>query len=95
MAKPNLDHAKAALKKYFGYDQFRPTQAEVIPTLLEGKDVVTIMPTGGGKSICFQVPAITLDGVCIVVSPLISLMKDQVESLLGNGIPAAFFNSFL
>ena len=88
-----LPDARIALKKFFGYDNFRPMQADIVQNVYNGKDTVVLMPTGGGKSICFQIPAITLDGVCIVVSPLISLMKDQVESLRSNGIPPAFYNS--
>jgi ATP-dependent DNA helicase RecQ len=91
----NLTQAAAALKKYFGYDQFRPLQADIIQTVYDGRDTLVLMPTGGGKSVCFQVPAITLDGVTVVVSPLIALMKDQVEALSANGIPAAFINSSL
>lgn len=85
--------AKDALKKYFGYDDFRPMQADIVQAVYEGKDGLVLMPTGGGKSICYQIPAITLQGVAIVVSPLISLMKDQVETLVANGISAAYFNS--
>lgn len=91
----NLTQAAAALKKYFGYDQFRPLQSDIIQTVYNGRDTLVLMPTGGGKSVCFQIPAITLDGVTVVVSPLIALMKDQVEALSANGIPAAFINSSL
>lgn len=91
----DLPTAKAALKKYFGYDHFRPMQADIIEKLYSGRDALVLMPTGGGKSICYQIPAVTLPGTAVVVSPLISLMKDQVEALLAVGIPAAFLNSSL
>ncbi|MFH1046726.1 MAG: ATP-dependent DNA helicase RecQ, partial [Patescibacteria group bacterium] len=81
------------LKKYFGYDAFRLGQETIIEHVLAGKDGLVIMPTGGGKSLCFQLPALMLDGVTLVVSPLISLMKDQVDALNAAGVPAALINS--
>jgi len=83
------------LKKQFGYSTFRPQQEEIITNVIEGKDTIVLMPTGGGKSICFQLPALILPNLTLVISPLISLMKDQVESLLANGITAGYFNSSL
>ncbi len=90
-----LQQARTYLKRIYGYDRFRPGQEKVIGDILEGKDTVGIMPTGGGKSICYQIPALVLPGTTIVISPLISLMKDQVDVLNQLGISAAFINSTL
>lgn len=83
-----MSQATDILKKYWGYDTFRPLQADIIDAVLNKKDVLALLPTGGGKSICFQVPAMMMDGICLVVSPLIALMKDQVENLKKKGILA-------
>ena len=86
---------EAILKQYWGFDSFRPIQREIIQQSLDGKDVLALLPTGGGKSICFQVPALCLEGVCIVVSPLIALMKDQVANLNSRGIASIALHSGL
>ncbi|RXA85531.1 DEAD/DEAH box helicase, partial [Enterococcus faecalis] len=86
---------QTVLKSNFGYDTFRPGQARVIDAVLHRQNVLAIMPTGGGKSLCYQIPALMQSGLTLVVSPLISLMKDQVDTLVDNGIPATFINSTL
>lgn len=90
-----LDQARGLLKRVYGYDDFRPGQERVIQDILSGQDTVGIMPTGGGKSICYQIPALLLPGTTLVISPLISLMKDQVDALAEVGVSAAFLNSSL
>ena len=81
------------LKKYWGFDAFRAPQKEIIEHFLSGQDTLALLPTGGGKSVCFQLPALALEGLCIVISPLIALMKDQVDNLQKRGIAAASINS--
>ncbi len=91
----SLSQLQQKLKDVFGYDSFRPGQREVILSLLHGRDALAVMPTGAGKSICFQLPALMMDGVTLVISPLISLMKDQVHVLVQNGVQAAYINRSL
>ena len=92
---PTLDDARAALQRHFGYPDFRGAQADAIAAVFARRDVLVLMPTGGGKSLCFQVPALLLGGPTVVVSPLISLMQDQVDALKRRGVPATFVNSTL
>src|SRR5882724_10311935 len=91
-ATPNL---LATLKQYFGFDSFRPLQEEIIRDSLAGKDTFALLPTGGGKSLCFQLPALVRSGLTVVVSPLIALMKDQVDAMQASGVAATFLNSSL
>ncbi len=95
MTDPTLDDARRVLRRSFGYDAFRAGQELAVTAVLERRDTLVILPTGGGKSVCYQVPALLLPGLTVVVSPLISLMKDQVDALNARGLPAAFINSTL
>jgi ATP-dependent DNA helicase RecQ len=88
-----MSQALDILRRHFGYDQFRLQQQQIIETLINDDDALVLMPTGGGKSLCYQIPAMLRDGVAIVISPLIALMQDQVDALAQNGISAAFLNS--
>src|SRR5487761_80005 len=90
-----LEHIEQALKRYFGYDSFLPGQQEVIERVMADRDTFVLMPTGGGKSLTYQLPALLMPGLAIVISPLIALMHDQVDRLRANGIAATFINSSL
>jgi ATP-dependent DNA helicase RecQ len=90
-----IEHARAALKQAFGYPAFRPGQEAAVESVLAGRDTLVVLPTGGGKSLCYQVPALMLPKLTVVISPLISLMKDQVDALTARGLPATFVNSTL
>lgn len=93
--RPTLDDARRLLAERFGYPDFRPGQTEAVASVLEGRDTLVVVPTGGGKSLCFQVPALALGGLTVVISPLISLMRDQVDALVARGLPATYLNSTL
>ena len=90
-----LERARAALRTHFGYPEFRPGQERAVESVLSGQDTLVVLPTGGGKSLCYQVPALMLPNLTVVISPLISLMKDQVDALTARGLPATFINSSL
>ena len=92
-AVPAADSILPVIERYWGFSSFRPLQREAIDAVLARRDSLLVLPTGGGKSLCFQAPALVLDGLAIVVSPLIALMKDQVDTLVGNGAPAACVHS--
>ena len=95
MGSVTLSPLEDALACYWGYTAFRPLQREAMEAVLAGRDSLVVLPTGGGKSLCFQAPAVVRPGLAVVVSPLISLMKDQVDTLVGNGVPAGLYNSSL
>jgi len=92
-AEPDRATLLSLLKQYFGFTSFRPLQEQILTDSLAGKDVFALLPTGGGKSLCFQLPAMARPGLTVVVSPLIALMKDQVDALHASGVPAVFLNS--
>jgi ATP-dependent DNA helicase RecQ len=95
MSSTSLEDARAALHQHFGYTDFRPGQSQAVESVLQGQDTLVVLPTGGGKSVCYQVPALMLPHLTVVISPLISLMKDQVDALARRGLPATFVNSSL
>src|SRR5881227_1626288 len=93
--KTPAGHLRDRIRDYFGFRKFRPGQAEAVNSALQGRDTLVVMPTGSGKSLCFQLTALALEGITVVVSPLISLMKDQVDNLVDNGVWAVGMNSTL
>ena len=93
--KPAPDRIYDTLKRYWGFTEFRPVQLEIIRSVLEGRDTLALMPTGGGKSLTYQVPTLAREGLCIVVTPLIALMKDQVDRLRARAVPAVAIHSGL
>src|SRR5579863_5171689 len=92
---PNMTDALELLRTRFGYETFRPGQERAVRAVLAGRDSLVVLPTGGGKSLCFQIPALLFPGLTVVFSPLISLMKDQVDALVARGLPATLINSTL
>src|SRR5690242_231811 len=94
-SETTIEDARAALREHFGYPAFRPGQEAAVESVLAGRDTLVVLPTGGGKSLCYQVPALMLPKLTVVISPLISLMKDQVDALTARGLPATFVNSTL
>ena len=90
-----MSELESVVARYWGYTSFRPLQREAMAAVLADRDSLVVLPTGGGKSLCFQAPAVVRQGLAVVVSPLISLMKDQVDALVGNGVPAGLYNSSL
>src|SRR2546425_12922984 len=95
MVAPADELVRAKLKEVFGFEQFRPLQGQVVDAILSRRDAFVLMPTGGGKSLCYQLPALLMDGLLVVISPLIALMKDQVDKLVEPGIAATYINSSL
>src|SRR6266700_3906043 len=90
-----IEMARVVLRQFFGYEDFRPGQIDVVAAVLGGNDTLAVLPTGGGKSLCYQVPELVRPGLTVVISPLISLMKDQVDAMQASGVAATFLNSTL
>src|SRR6187200_1063633 len=95
LRSPPTESLRSILRKVWGFDDFRPLQVEAMQSVLAGRDSVVVLPTGGGKSLCFQAPALVMDGLAVVISPLISLMKDQVDALADSGVATAAVNSMV